>query len=204
MAANSSSNKRKQPFSTSIFTRSKYQVQSSVNRSGCRRLLTPLQWSELPKGKPRGRCGHRSHLDEGRISHNSIKDLRAHRVFSCCNSDTDESQIIEDGCGNPDGMASREEKVEREFLSPDRNLGNSTESGRDKPNGVSSKENAVFCDEQIVQTTPPDAEIFIKPDVGKGGANGAQCVSRTTENILQKHQGHNIRNNDPIPRSRSV
>ena len=208
MAANSSSKKRKQPSSTGIFTRSKSQVHIGGNRSGRKRLLTTptttFQWSELPQGKPRGRYGPRSRLDEGQISHIAIKDLRAHRVFSCCNLDTDKPQILEDGCGYPDGTASLEGKIGVESLSPDRSLDDSTESSRDDPKAVAMKENAGFCDEKNVQMTPPDADIFSKPEVDEGEGNGAQCVSQSTEFFLLKQPCGNIRKNDSMSRSRSV
>ncbi|XP_034685119.1 uncharacterized protein LOC117914062 [Vitis riparia] len=208
MAANSSSKKRKQPSSTGIFTRSKSQVHIGGNRSGRKRLLTTptttFQWSDLPQGKPRGRYGPRSRLDEGQISHIAIKDLRAHRVFSCCNLDTDKPQILKDGCGYPDGTASLEGKVGVESLSPDRNLDDSTESSRDDPKAAAMKENAGFCDEKNGQMTPPDADIFSKPEADEGEGNGAQCVSQSTENILLKQPSGSIRKNDSMSRSRSV
>ncbi|CBI39386.3 unnamed protein product, partial [Vitis vinifera] len=141
---------------------------------------------------------------KGQISHIAIKDLRAHRVFSCCNLATDKPQILKDGCGYPDGTASLEGKIGVESLSPDRNLDDSTESSRDDPKAAAMKENAGFCDEKNVQMTPPDADIFSKPEVDEGEGNGAQCVSQSTENILLKQPCGNIRKNDSMSRSRSV
>ena len=155
-------------------------------------------------GKRRGRYVHQSRLDEGQISHIAIKDLRAHRVFSCCNPDTDKPQIMEDGCSHPNGTASPKRKIRVESLSADRNLDDSTESSRDDPKVAAKNENVGFCDEENVQMTPPDADVFNKPEVDESEVNGAQCVFQSTESTELKQSCGKIRTNDSMSRSRSV
>lgn len=208
MEAEPISKKRKQPSSTGVRTRSKSQVHTGGNRSGRARLLTAqttaCQWPELLAGKRRGRLSHQSRPGEGHVSRNAIKDLRAHRVFSCCNSDTDKPQIMEDECGYPDGMPLLGGEIGLESPRADRNSDDSTESSRDGAKAAAMEENAGFCAEENVQMTPPDPDLFSKKEVDENEANGAQCVSQSTETAVLNQACGDIRKNDSMLRSRSV